>query len=79
MSNIFTICSSSSQVLDWQLNPEPWKKDNYQFYNYAKDSMFEVELLSKVWQSSEIKHRSEVGKDNLLMPNKGPNFYSLRP
>jgi hypothetical protein len=41
--------------------------------------MFEVELLSKVWQSSEIKHRSEVGKNNLLMPNKGPNFYSLRP
>ncbi len=41
--------------------------------------MFEVELLGKVWQSSEIKHRSEVGKDNLLMPNKGPNFYNLRP
>jgi hypothetical protein len=37
--------------------------------------MFEVEVLSKVWQSSKIKHR----KDNLLMPNKGPNFYSLRP
>jgi hypothetical protein len=41
--------------------------------------MFEVELLSKVWQSSEIKQTSEVGKNNLLMPNKGPNFYSLRP
>jgi hypothetical protein len=41
--------------------------------------MFEVELLSKVGQSSEIKHKFEVGKNNLLMPTKGPNFYSLRP
>jgi hypothetical protein len=41
--------------------------------------MFEVELLSNVWQSSEIKHRSQVGKIYLLMLTKGPNFYSLRP